>query len=78
MLMLSVFVQNIQSSKHPNILLKFVLLHILFSYLLHTAGAAILRATDCKYQKYDDRSEISNFIFFHLKYTYGELFSKIM
>ena len=43
MLMLSVFVQIIQSSKHPNILLKFVLLHILFSYLFHTAGAAILK-----------------------------------
>ena len=40
--------------------------------------ANYLRATDCKYQKYDDMSEISNFIFFHLKYTYGELFSKIM
>ena len=37
-----------------------------------------LRASDRKYQKCDDRSEISNFILFDLKYNYDELFSKIM
>ena len=38
----------------------------------------MLRASDRKYQKCDDRSEISNFIFFYLKYNYDELLSKIM
>ena len=36
-----------------------------------------LRAPDRKYQKSHDRSEISDFILFHLNFPFGELFSKI-
>ena len=36
-----------------------------------------LRAPDRKYQKSHDRSEISDFILFHLNVPFGELFSKI-
>ena len=38
---------------------------------------AQLRAPDRKYQKSHDRSEISDFILFHLNVPFGELFSKI-
>ena len=38
---------------------------------------AFLRASDRKYQKSHDRSEISDFILFHLNVPFGELFSKI-
>ena len=34
----------------------------------------VLRAPDRKYQKSHDRSEISDFILFHLNVPFGELF----
>ena len=36
---------------------------------------SLLRAPDRKYQKSHDRSEISDFILFHLNVPFGELFS---
>ena len=45
------------------------MLEYLFTYYL--------RAPDRKYQKSHDRSEISDFILFHLNVPFGELFSKI-
>ena len=37
----------------------------------------LFRAPDRKYQKSNDRREISDFILFHLNVPFGELFSKI-